>query len=487
MNPASASIPGRPSAPRPCHGFRRLRPAASRAGQTLLFMVFALVILVFIVLWNFDLHKTLRVKMLSQNGGDAAALVAARWQGITLNLVGDLNLIQALALTAGDAATLDAVSNLQTRLLIHGPMIGFMAAQQAAKNNRVHDHAPFSDMVRAHADRVRTEYTQIVGPDGEMAVPEPYPGAWLDYAAMLSLAAAEGIAAAPENARYYGDYTGPHILLDPAFYDAVAGRNWCWFYHHAPGLLEDYTDHTWWPPLPEMEFGVMLNSEYFGLGLDRAGSHLEPLVPELDLVNALITERELGGALTPTSLTYAATWYIYGANWGPWLALATEGEDPFPLTGPLRPEYDYAGADAATRVVAEMSRLTPGPRGSVVSNAIIWTAAAKPFGVLGENEPPPAFPLVLPVFRDARLIPIDASSAPAGGFDPEWRRFIEEDLPHYVDTGDLSCGSWYCVQLLTWEDPTFRADGVAWLALNAEQCIANPPGSGRGGGSRRGH
>ena len=64
----------------------------------MLFALMVLVIATFVVLWMFDVHKTLFVKARSRNAGDAAALAAARWQGATLNLLGELNLLQAVSL-----------------------------------------------------------------------------------------------------------------------------------------------------------------------------------------------------------------------------------------------------------------------------------------------------------------------------------------------------------------------------------------------------
>ncbi|MCE9614531.1 MAG: hypothetical protein K8T26_09660 [Lentisphaerae bacterium] len=464
-------------------------PAPTRtAGQAIIFIIFALFILFFVVLWNFDLHKTLRVKMVSQNGGDAAAIMAARWQGISLNLLGDLNIVKALALSANDSATLASVSNLQARLALVGPMIGFMAAQQAAKNNGVHQNDDFSRMIREHAHVVRVEYTNAVGPNGEMMFPEPYPGAWGEYADMLDLVAQDGVAAAPDNARYFSDYVGDHILLDPAFYDAVAGRNWCWFYHEAPGLLQNYTDYTWWPDLPDIIIGEYINSEIFGLGLCRRLTAVSDLA-DTNQITTASNSRGLGNAFSNAGLNTNATWYCYGEPWTAWLAMSQDGDDPFPSTGPLRPQYDYAGADAAVRVMAHATRVTPGSGGLAVSNTITWTAAAKPFGYLPGDEPPTLTPLVLPAYHDARLIPMDASSAAGtGGFDPEWRRFIEQDLPVYLATGQLNCSSYYCNQLRTWEDPVFRQDGVDWLAKNSSQCTAGGGGGGgHRGGRRKGH
>ena len=49
----------------------------ARSGQTLIFILLAVIFLLFVALWQFDLHKILFVKHLSRNGGDAAALAAA--------------------------------------------------------------------------------------------------------------------------------------------------------------------------------------------------------------------------------------------------------------------------------------------------------------------------------------------------------------------------------------------------------------------------
>ena len=212
-----------------------------RSGQTMVFFILVLVILFFIVLWNFDLHKILHVKAVSQNAGDAAALMAARWQGITLNLIGDLNIMHALALSTGDTPAAASITNIQARLCYTGPMIAMMGAQQAAKNNGVYVNDGFTDRLREHARRVRHDYPSRHGPGGSMLFPEPYPGCWTDYADMLDLIVNDGVAAGPDNARLYSDAAGGgHMLLRPDFYEAIAGRSWCWFFRNAPTLLDDY-------------------------------------------------------------------------------------------------------------------------------------------------------------------------------------------------------------------------------------------------------
>ena len=463
-----------------------------RNGQAIIFIMIALVILFFVVLWNFDLRKVIHVKMINQNGGDAAALMAARWQGITLNLVGDLNIMHALALTAGDTATEASISNLQARLAFVGPMIGFMGAQQAAKNNGVHQNEAFSRMIHEHADDVRNGYTAITGPGGALLFTPPYENAWEEYADMLDLVANNGVAAAPENAAFYSDYAGGHILLSIAFYDAIEGRNWCWFYHHAMDVLQNYTDYTWWSPLPPVEHVAPINSEIYGVGMSKCVTSLSSLLDEETLV-AAAESQDLGSTFSPTALSTTATWYCYGPSWTDWDLISFDTEYPFPGTGPVRPQYDYFGVDAATRIESLAGMLTPGTRGASVSNTIVWTAAAKAFGYLGEEEPPHTFGLILPAFHDVRLIALDVSSVGAGGgFEVCWRQHIDTYLPDYMVGGPSACPSCrYCAALTTWENPAFRNDGIAWLAANSAQCIPRAGGGSGGhsgrGGRRRGH
>lgn len=466
---------------------RHKRWKRSRSGQTLIFLVLVVVILSFIALWNFDLHKTVFVKSLAQNGGDAAALAAARWQAHTLNLIGDLNIMQAVALTEGDGTSAEEMAQIQARLCYVGPMIGFMAAQQAAKNNGIYVNPRFTERVREHAQEVRTVYPSL-GANGLMLFQEPYAGCWQEYADMIDTVADNGIAAGPDNARLYTDYAGGHMLLDPGFYDAVAGEDWCWFLHYAYDLLLHYASYGGWPPLPgRLPVTEPENCEYFGLGLRREQFVGSGLV--IGWMNELRRERDLSRVeIEDSTMAVTSSWYYYDPDtWGAWTAISPVGEMPFPATGTVKPQYDYAGADAATRVEADAKRLTPHAPDSHVT----WSAAAKPFGLLGEDRPPTAAGIVLPAFHDIRLIPIDASSAPsAGAFNLAWRDHIESHLPVYLDHGPsatLSYHCWYCAQLVTWEDPLFRQRGLDWLRDYSDTCEVQGGGGGPGGGARRGH
>lgn len=452
-----------------------------------------MVILVFVLLWNFDVHRILFVKLVAQNAGDAAALAASRWQGISLNLIGDLNLMQALALSVGDVESASSITSIQARLCYVGPMVAFVAAQQAAKNNGMFRNPDFDAALVEHARRVREDYPLITDANNQPLFPEPYPGCWREYADMLELIAQDGVAAGPDNVQYYGDAVGGHFLLLIDFYEAIAGRMWCWFFWHAMDLLEQYTNYLWWPPLPEIPHMEYINSEIFGLGLTRRTTTLRQVVSTQLLVQ-VASARGFPLSLT-NAVDLAATWYCYGRQrWTSWDVMRTDGDNPFPLTGPVKPQYDYTGADAVVRVEALSHRLTPGAGGVALTNRAVWTAAAKPFGFLGEVDRPDTYTLVLPAFHDVRLIPVDSSSAPSGGgYNIEWRRHIGMHLQPYLERGISACdpNCWYCQQLVTWEDPAFRAAGLDWLRRNSDQCERGGGGGGGGGGgdggSRIGH
>jgi hypothetical protein len=469
---------------------------ATKRGQAMIFLLMVMVILVFAVLWNVDIHNIIALKSRSQHAGDASALMAARWQGITLNIIGDLNIMQAVAISEADAYALAAITNIQKRLCFTGPLIALEASQQAAKNNGIYENPAFSRRLLAHAQRVRDEYPHRTDGSGNMLFPEPYAGAWEEYAAMLESVANNGVAAAPDNTHFYSDLAGDHTLLDQSFYDAVASSYWCWFFFHDYSLLENYTNYRSWPPLPPIENRYYENPEIFGLWLSSQSAQLATMGTEADsfrdMMSILAEDRSLG-VITTNAMATNALWFVYDPDrWGTWDAMATTGADRFPLTGSLKNEYNYRGADAVSRITAEDSAmLTP----DQPAPGIVWTAAAKPFGYLHEKERPNSYTLVLPAFHEVALIPVDAASGSGGGaYDIAWRDHIETHLEPYLSRGPVALepSCYYCQQLThgKWESPAFRQRGIQWLSVNSHLCVLPPPqgpGPGRGGGTRRGH
>ncbi len=462
-----------------------------------MYILLALTTLIFFLLYIVDLHQIVRRKNQVQNAGDAAAIAATRWQGSTINLIGELNLMHILALSQGDDAAVNAITNMQKRLCFTGPLAGMFAAQIAAKNNHIYVEDDMTALIREHADTVRNEYSRNF--DGGMFYPEPWPGGWIDYANMLDQVAADGIAAGPDNATFFSDPQSSHPLLNKAFYDAVESRNWCWFHLYAGNLLGTYASYNDWPPLPETDERNYSDCEFFALGLHPFETQMRLLFDadrlEQFFVNAGFGNTPYDQLNNTNVLESVENWYFYDmSKWNEWLLIQPDAEGFFPITGYVRDQYNYAGADAVMRVKAGVDRITPGIGGASHSDSVVWTAAAKPFGYLevdGLNElPTSAATFVLPAFRNIRLIPVDsASGAENSSADAEWVRHIRDHLRNYIALGPRIVGNCrYCNALTTWEIAAFRQEGIDWLELYSGNC-RRPSGGGshRGGGTRRGH
>ena len=151
---------------------RFLRGRDSR-GQVLILGIVALLIIVVGILILFDVQRIIRGKAKTIAAIDAAALTGANWQKHSLNLIGELNLVKACTVLISDPAyglsgdsdkflkvekdengnitpeslqrakqefaALEAASDnltqMQLRISFVGPLVGFGAAQQTAKNN----------------------------------------------------------------------------------------------------------------------------------------------------------------------------------------------------------------------------------------------------------------------------------------------------------------------------------------------------------------
>ena len=444
----------------------------------------ALTVLAFMLLWKVDLASIVRAKDRAQTAGDMAALAGARWQAASLNLIGEMNLLHALAAVEADGPTCELLEGMQIRMCFAGPIAGLLAMQQAAKQNRIHVNKDFTDYMKAHAETVRTEYKE--------RYPEPWEGAWEDYFAMLDAVIADGIAAAPDNARIYSEFNEPHILADKAFYRAVNASNWCWFFLHYGNPLEWYESHSSWPELPPSVI-FPEDCEFLGLRLQRISAPMNTIV---QMQKFMEQADEMKYRIIPSTddevMEKWHTWMVYQPwAWGEWTAIH---EDDFPIRGEVKDEFNYAGADIVARVHDTSTRLGNKSRGGgdPQVDEIVWGAAAKPFGFLkdGSNLVPPTLAwLVLPAFRAVRLIPVDAASeGSAGGFDLAFHRHVHEHLPIYLATGRLHAGCRYCSSIATFEENDYRTQGKDWLREHSGLCTLPPPSTGgHGGGTQIGH
>ena len=135
------------------HRFRK----NSQSGQVLITGIVMMSLLLLIIIYAFDVHNVIRAKLKVDIAQQSAAMTGALWQKESLNLLGEINLLKASALLLGgpdnwktplpdrekeEAAwrreiqnRIDLLTEMQTRVTFIGPLIGFAAAQQAAKAN----------------------------------------------------------------------------------------------------------------------------------------------------------------------------------------------------------------------------------------------------------------------------------------------------------------------------------------------------------------
>lgn len=178
---------------------RKHPDSQSQSGQTMLLVLIITLILFLAVYFIFDIQQTLGLKIKSRNAVDAAALAGSEWQRHSLNLIGEINLIKAtnaivedfaadtlspqyLTLTnPGDPVQLAAdqarvalelqrlseasaaLGEMQMRIAFTGPLLGFGAAQQAARNNGLATNNDYGIVASIHLEQLKND--SVYGPD----------------------------------------------------------------------------------------------------------------------------------------------------------------------------------------------------------------------------------------------------------------------------------------------------------------------------------
>ena len=357
------------------------------------------------------------------------------------------------------------------------------------------ERGEFAAILREHVAEIRTVYAGGGG-EGD-PYPEPYPGAWTEYATAIDDVIAGGLATGPDNVEFF-DAAGGHLLLERQFYHAIAAKNWCWFHFHAEHALKTYDSYHDWGPLPARRENSLDNSEIFSLHVTaKTGALSEVFTPdELRELAERFLDLRLDPEAVKTNLLSNArdTWFFFDeAAWHPWfdgLRLADDDEGyEFPLAGEIRPEYNIRGCAAICRCVKGIDSVA-----LETSSDHTWSAAAKPFGTLenldGETDTPLALKgLVTPAMNAVRLVPLDA----VGGenlatADYGWVEHVRRHLFGYLERGPTFAAScYYCQQLAVWERASFRNEGVRWLKFHAGTCIRPTGGVSGHGGTSHGH
>jgi len=454
-----------------------------------------------VVIWSFDLHRVITAKMRVRNATDAAALAAARWQGVTLNMIGELNLIQAtlLSIEAENQADLPEfdvsfvptgeLHDLRRRLNFIGPLAAYAIAQQTAfENGAFHDPALEADM-RFLAEEIRTQ-------EGW----ELYENAFKEYAELLELMATNGMAVGAFTPRL-----PDHPLTQERFYGAIAQALAGWWcpMHDYEYELENYEGIDSWSKLDtEFKYGYVLDlglQEYTSVDVYADLPNPRPGVTDFEtrqdflssLSNYLAVTEETGivpnfgspdyvlEGIYPYLPSRPIRWHVYNNSWArPWPMPtyydeeADEEGGQFPLRSAVRPEYDYIGATVG------LSMSVPVGRGILSTTDdetvdLVYKTKAMPFGFYEDvTEPPYYLGFVFPVFDKVRLIHSDIGGPVMGAaFYRHVAKHLEAYLEGGPDASDPDCR--YCTLLRAWETLD-REYGLAWLKKAYEDEDNNP-------------
>ena len=330
------------------------------SGQVLLIGMIAMIIILLAVFLLFDLGNVIRAKVKAQNAVDAAALVGANWQRHTLNLVGELNLVKATTVLISDdlfgigespdsylqsntqaeydrlnalerygrlKTASDTLSQMQQRALFIVPLIGFGAAQQAAKNNGLNYNPEFADalleqlnMARGTGERssLYTPYTteefvktQLFGYDWQPS-----------YTSLLSEILQEegddskGIAVVPNGQllgapRLRGSVFAS-VLQTRRLYDAIDSSYWCWL---KDILKMSFSAGKWWGDLVlDEDNSFKRESEFLPVNVEIKASQRDTLesLDRQGILEPFLTEA--GWNAVPLSRTHDGNDPVYDAQ-----------------------------------------------------------------------------------------------------------------------------------------------------------------------------
>ena len=468
-----------------------------RSGQVALYLVMVLVAIMFLVLTNVSAFLAVRAKNRATNASDAAALAAARVQGELLNRIGRLNLEHAVSDYLGNYARSLEIVREQRRLAFLGPFDCLRAANDAARANGAKESAEMSAILAQHVSDIHAKYMQY--PE---LYPEPWEGAWNEYASELASIVSGGIFAGPDNIDFV-DLAECFPLTSKSFYKMIAGRSWCRIKTGGWQWVLNCNSQNM-PRPAENEQNAVVNCEICSLHLAAPRPLPDMSEAELAAFREFLArngaEFPLAGPAKdnrpPDDPSRCYFFYDFAGMdipeermvWRKWREIDVNAEGRnFPVVGRVKPEFDVLGCTVVFRVCETISRFL-----SDSSRTVEVNVAAKPFGtietsggrsVVTDEE---AFGLVLPAYEAVRLIPVAAANR--GGGDPStadasWLSHIREHIAQYLSQGTegLPGGCFWCQQLIKWEPDEFRAQVAR--ELQGLTCDRPVPGQGPGGGA----
>ena len=465
---------------------RRAINPRNQSGQVLVAGIFILIILLLLVFSGFDVYNAIRSKFKIETAQESAAIAGAAWQRDSLNLIGEINLIKACSVLLEDDSNwviplpklpspnsllykyakelreqifqsrVDILTEMQTRISFIGPLIGFAAAQQAAKANgiaSIGDLDHYIDSLRT-SSRYREEFGGAKKYIHKYAWKEPYIG-------MIENISRNGIAVYPNSVTSLFPTSNPPELGKRPFYQAIHMKNNEISNAKGKGLypqdgwdiLKKFVYKDAWassfanPPWWTIEYDRVAfpeESEIFTLGVsisnetDIFGEEKRPAVEKTAAnhmsgtsVEAIYNNAE--SPLPPTGIklkffSYDNSWYpsYYRSRyrdydeehynyWFKGDALKRNVKEKYIYEGPaayVETSVVLGKTTSLIKVTGQRNSDSDGIRFGSINNSMVKDIAnyrpgniAKVLGSIDDRTPPIALPIVLPVFNKVSMMP----------------------------------------------------------------------------------
>lgn len=430
-----------------------------KEGQVAIFLVLILAGLTLLFALNVDIFTSSRSKIRLQNAADASALALARWQGTTLNMIGDLNIAHLAAICQSNVNAISGAVQLQSRLAFIGPTIGFKAANEIAEKNGVRIS---EDMTLAA--RLVSEFMD----EG--------------YRRMLDVVIRDGIRAGVDNAAILrAGCVDPRT--DPDFYEAIRNRDFrtlCCRYNGGGHRLPEIPSGA---PDPEeiMLSGANACFGNIGIGWENGSLYSGYIGDFADMARDCGVDDTVVNSLaltTNATLFTVRQWCVYDQS--EWRELPGDFSfSRFPWLTPLRDEYNVCGGSATVRIEGSVSLASLAAQ----TNFIAAQAAAKALGHVNGRKVTSVTPsIVLPSFSRTRLLPFGPGAA--GRYGMANLNHIRSMLGLLGMPGGINS---YLHLLDEYSSESFRNAAETWYSQHghsdADGC--RPPGKGteRGGGT----